>query len=49
MLHFLYILKMKLNFLQLICVAGVRSRTAVNRPISLGLLMAYRLYLGWFS
>jgi len=47
MLHFLYTLKLKLNFLQQVYVASVRSRTAVNRPLFRGLLMAYRMYSGW--
>ena len=47
MLHFLYVLKLKLNLLQQVYVASVRSRTAVNRPITLGLLMAYTMYSGW--
>lgn len=37
----------EVKFLATIYLASVHSRTAVNRPISLGLLMAYRMYSGW--
>jgi hypothetical protein len=37
----------EVKFLATSYLASVHSRTAVNRPISLVLLMAYRMYSGW--